>query len=100
MAEYYVYQKIQCVIVIISKFLQAKVARGLLSNLIRTKVPMLGIISILNTFFMYKTNARINKLLFAGDKFMKEMHLKLLAFIKGLVAHSTKIRKKSKNLNK
>ena len=93
MAEYYVYQKIQCVIVIISKFLQAKVARGLLSNLIRTKVPMLGIISILNTFFMYKRNARVNKPSFAGDKFMLEMHLKLSAFIKVFVAHSIKIKK-------
>ena len=32
MAEYYFYVKVQCVIVIKSKFLQEHVARGLLSN--------------------------------------------------------------------
>ena len=33
MTENYFYEKVQCVIVIKSKFLQEKVARGLLSNL-------------------------------------------------------------------
>ena len=33
MAEYYFYEKVQCVIVIKSKFLKEQVARGLLSNL-------------------------------------------------------------------
>ena len=37
MAEYYFYQKVQCVIVIKSKFLKEQVARGLLSNLAGTK---------------------------------------------------------------
>ena len=35
-AEYYFYQKVQCVIVIKSKFLKEHVARGLLSNLTGT----------------------------------------------------------------
>ena len=50
MAEYCFYQKVQCVIVIKSKFLKEQEARGLLSNLTGTKVPILSKISILNTF--------------------------------------------------
>ena len=50
MAEYCFYQKVQCVIVIKSKFLKEKVARGLLSNLTGTNVLILSKISILNTF--------------------------------------------------
>ena len=42
---------------------------------------------------MLKMNARVNKLLIAGDKFMREMHLKLLGFIKMFVAQSIKIKK-------
>ena len=41
MAEYYFYQKVQCVIVIKSKFLKELAARGLLSNLTGTNVPIL-----------------------------------------------------------
>ena len=52
MEEYYFYQKVQCVIVIKSKFL--KVASGFLSNLTGRKVPILSNISILNTFFSIK----------------------------------------------
>ena len=81
MAEFCFYQKIQCVIIIKSKFLKEQVARGLISNLTGTKVPILSNISILNTFFKYKMNARVNKLSLAGDKFMAEMHLKLPGFI-------------------
>ena len=50
MAEYCFYQKVQCVIVIKSKFLKEQVARGLLSNVTGTKVLILSKISILNTF--------------------------------------------------
>ena len=38
-------------------------------------------------------NARVNKLLLSGDKFMPEMHLKLPGFIKAFVAHYIKIKK-------
>ena len=51
-AEYYFYQKVQCVIVIKSKFLKEHVARGLLSNLTGTNVPILSNIFILNTFLV------------------------------------------------
>ena len=91
MAEYYFYQKVQCLIVIAWKFLKQQVARGLLSNFTGTTVPILSNISILD---MFKMNARVNKLLTAGDKFITEMHLKLLEFIKVFVAHSIKIKKK------
>ena len=50
MAEYCFYQKVQCMIVIKSKFLKEQVATGLLSNLGGTKVPILSKISISNTF--------------------------------------------------
>ena len=52
MAEYYFYQKVQCVIVIKSKFLKEHVSRGLLSNLTGTNVPILSNIFILNTFLV------------------------------------------------
>ena len=81
MAEYYFYQKVQCLIVIAWKFLKEQVARGLLSNFTGTTVPILSNISILDTF---KMNARVNK---------PKMHLKLLEFIKVFVAHSIKIKK-------
>ena len=42
--------KVQCMIVIKSKFLKEQVATGLLSNLGGTKVPILRKISISNTF--------------------------------------------------
>ena len=90
MAEYYFYQKVQCLIVIEWKFLQEQVARGLLSNFTGTRVPILSNISILDTF---KMNARVNKLLLSGDKFMPEMHLRLPGFIKAFVAHYIKIKK-------
>ena len=64
-----------------SKFLKEQLARGLISNLTGTKVPILSNMSRLNTFFKYKMNARVNKLSLAGDKFMVEMHLKLPGFI-------------------
>ena len=38
-------------------------------------------------------NARVNKLLLSGDKFMPEMHLKQPGFIKVFVAHYIKIKK-------
>ena len=63
------------------KFLKEQVARGLISNLTGTKVPILSNISMLNTFFKYKMNARVSKLSLADDKFMAEMHLKLPGFI-------------------
>ena len=90
MAERYFYQKVKCVIVIEWKFLNEQVARGLLSNFTGTRVLILSKISILG---MFKMNARVNKLLIAGDKFMPEMHLKLLRLIKLFVAHSVKIKK-------
>ena len=91
MVQYYFYQKVQCLTIIAWKFLKEQVARGLLSNFTGTTVPILSNISILD---MFKMNARVNKLLKAGDKFMSEMHLKLLEFIKVFVAHSIKIKKK------
>ena len=90
MAEYYFYRKVQCVIVIEWKFLKEQVARGLLSNFTGTGEQILSNVSILG---MFKMNARVNKLLIPGDKFMPEMHLKLLGFIKVFVAHSIKIKK-------
>ena len=90
MVQYYFYQKVQCLTIIAWKFLKEQVARGLLSNFTGTTVPILSNISILD---MLKMNARVNKLLIAGDKFMSEMHLKLLEFIKVFVAHSIKIKK-------
>ena len=90
MVQYYFYQKVQCLTIIAWKFLKEQVARGLLSNFTGTTVPILSNISILD---MFKMNARVNKLLIAGDKFMSEMHLKLLEFIKVFVAHSIKIKK-------
>ena len=90
MVQYYFYQKVQCLTIIAWKFLKEQVARGLLSNFTGTTVPILSNISILDTF---KMNPRVNKLLIAGDKFMSEMHLKLLEFIKVFVAHSIKIKK-------
>ena len=90
MAEYYFCQKVQCLIVIEWKFLQEQVARGLLSNFTGTRVPILSNISMLDTF---KMNARVNKLLLSGDKFMPEMHLKLPGFTKAFVAHYIKIKK-------
>ena len=54
MAEYCFYQKIQCLIIIKSKFLKEQVARGLISSLTGTKVPILSNISILNTFLSIK----------------------------------------------
>ena len=51
MAEYCFYQKVQCVIIIKSKFLKEQLARGLISNLTGTKVPILSNMSRLNTFF-------------------------------------------------
>ena len=81
MAEFCVYQKIQCIIIIKSKFLKEQVARGLISNLTGTKVLILSNIPMLNTFFKYKMNARVSKLSLADDKFMAEMHLKLPGFI-------------------
>ena len=93
MAEYYYYQKAQCIIVIKQKFLKDRVARGLLSNLTGTKVPLLRNTSISNTFFNYKMKERVNNLLLAGDKFIPEMHLKLPAFMKLFVDHLIKIKK-------
>ena len=58
-----------------SRFIKNQEAKGILSNLdIRTpinKVPLLGDI----LFQLNKMNEIVNKLLFAGDKFMPEMHL-------------------------
>ena len=51
MAEYCFYQKVQCVIIIKSKFLKEQLARGLISNLTGTKVPILSNMSRLNSFF-------------------------------------------------
>ena len=90
MAEYYFYQKVHCVIVSEWKFLKEQVPRGLLSYFTGTRVPISSNISISDTF---KIHARVNKLLIAGDKFMPEMHLKLLRLIKLFVAHSVKIKK-------
>ena len=90
MAEYYFYQKVQCVIVIEWKLLKEQVARGLLNYFTGTRVPILSNVSIWDTF---KIHARVKKLLIAGDKFMPEMHLELLGFIKMFVAHSVKIKK-------
>ena len=90
MEEYYFSQKVQCVIVIKSKFL--KVASGFLSNLTGTKVPILSNISTLNTFFSIKS--------MQGDKFMPEIHLKPPGIIKVFAAHSMKIKKEHKNLKK
>ena len=100
MAEYYLYQKAQCIIVIKEKSLKEQVARGLLSNLTETKVPLLRNTSILNTFFKYKMKERVNNLLLAGDKFIPEIHLKLPGFIKAFVDHSIKIKKEERNLKK
>ena len=94
MAEYYFYQKAQCIIVIKQKFFKEQVARRLLSNLTGTKVPLLRNTSILYTFFKYKMKERVNNLLLAGDKFIPDMHLKLPGFIKVFVDHSIKIEKK------
>ena len=90
MAEHYFYQKVKRVIVIEWKFLKEQVARGLFSNFTGTGEPILSNISILS---MFKMNARVNKLLIAGDKFMPEMHLKLPGLIKVFVAHSIKVKK-------
>ena len=92
MVQYYFYQKVQCLTIIAWKFLKEQVARGLLSNFTGTTVPILSNIFIF-ILDMFKMNARVNKLLIAGDKFMSEMHLKLLEFIKVFVAHSIKIKK-------
>ena len=58
-----------------SRFIKNQEAKEILSNLgIRTrlnKVPLLGDI----LFQLNKMNEIVNKLLFAGDKFMPEMHL-------------------------
>ena len=96
MAEYYFYQKAQCIIVIKQKFLKNRVARGLLSNLTGTKVLLLKNTSILNNmdiFFNYKMKERVNNLLLTVDKFIPEKYLKLPAFIKLFVDHSIKIKK-------
>ena len=45
-------------------------------------------------------NKIVNKLLFAGDKFMPEMHLKQLDLLKVLLDHLLKAKKKFKNLKK
>ena len=100
MAEYYLYQKAQCIIVIKEKSLKEHVARELLSNLTETKVPLLRNTSILNTFFKYKMKERVNNLLLAGDKCKPEIHLKLPGFIKVFVDHSIKIKKEERNLKK
>ena len=59
-----------------SRFIKNQEAKGLLSNLVLgtplSKVPLLDYI----LFWLYKMNETVNKFLFAGDKFMPEMHLK------------------------
>ena len=63
------------------KFLKEQEAKGLLSNLIRIKLPILSDLPILKAIlYKYKINAIINKLLLAGKKFMLEMHLRQPGF--------------------
>ena len=62
-------------------FLREQEAKGLLSNLIRIKLPILSDLPILKAIlYKYKINAVINKLLLAGKKFMLEMHLRQPGF--------------------
>ena len=63
-------KNVQCVI-------KKQEVRGLLSKLTAIKVPILSVLAIANIlFYKYKTNAIVNKILLAGDKFMPKMHLK------------------------
>ena len=64
-----------------SKFLKEQEARGLLSNLLGVKLPILSDIPIVYTIFQkYKMSAIINKILLAGDKFIPELHLRQPGF--------------------
>ena len=48
---------------------------------------------------IYKMKETVNKFLLAGDKFVLEMHLRLLGF-KYIVDHLQKLKKESKKLKK
>ena len=59
------------------KFKKEQEVKWSLSNLRVIKVPILSYLPIIKTLFWnYKMNTAANKPLFAGDKFMPEMHLK------------------------
>ena len=63
------------------QFLKEQEAKGLLSNLIRIKIPILSDLPILKAIlYKYKINAVIKKFLLARDKFMLEMHLRQPGF--------------------
>ena len=56
-------------------------SKCLLSNFTGVKIPILNDLFLINTLLSkYKTNATVNKLLLAGDRFMSEMHLKQPGF--------------------
>ena len=69
-------------------------ARGLLSNLLAVKLPILGDISKVGTLFLkYKINAIIKEFLLTGDKFMPEMHLRQPGFTYSACGPFTKNKK-------
>ena len=73
-----------------SRFMKEE-AKGLLSNLgIKTPLSKIPLLGDLLFYFMYKMNEIVNKFLFAGDKFMSEMHLRQPGFIYSACGPSTK----------
>ena len=78
-----------------SKFLKEKEAKGLSSNFFGGIIQLFleKILLIRNALFKnYKMNARINKILLEGDKFMPEMYLRQPGFTYSAVnvVHSLK----------
>ena len=65
-----------------SKFIKKQKAKRLLSNLvIRILLSKIPIFREILFDFNYKMNDIINKFLLAGDRFMREMHLRQPQFI-------------------
>ena len=84
-----------------SKFLKEQEARGLLSNLLGVKLPILSDIPIVYTIFQkYKMNAIINKILLAGDKFIPELHLRQPGFTYSVGDPFTKKQRKNKKIQR
>ena len=77
-----------------SKFIKKQEARGIISKLTGIKVLILNDLPIANIlFYKYKTNAVVNKLLLAGDKFMPGIHLRQPRFTYSACDHSLHTKK-------
>ena len=83
------------------KFKKEQEVKWSLSNLRVIKVPILSDLPIIKTLFWnYKMNTAANKPLFAGDKFMPEMHLKQWRLTHSACGPFTKNKERMKKLKK